>query len=118
MRVAKDGVLDFQQCPQYDEEVDETAVNLMAAVEATYFCAGLCFSPQPSSFPALFYFSNVNNNEGVSNGLCDKYLWEFVNYQTNFGGGFAAGMAGLSLLSFVDPISGLLGGAADSAPCV
>ena len=73
----------------------------MAAVEATYLCSGLCSDPQPSGFPQLFYFSNVNYNEGASNGLCNDYIWKFIQYSSDFGGAMAAGMAGLSLVSFI-----------------
>ena len=73
----------------------------MAAVEATYQCSGICLHQKPVDFPILFYFSDVNNHKGAAKGLCDDEIWSFIKYSSNWGGGMTAGMAALSLLSFV-----------------
>lgn len=73
----------------------------MAAVEATFQCSGICYPQNPQGFPNLFYFSDVNNNKGTAKGLCDDDIWSFIKYSSNWGGGMTAGMAALSLVSFI-----------------
>lgn len=78
------GPVNAVSCPDFDSKKYGYSALLMLGVESAFKCTGVCDDPKPVGMPRLYYFSNINNSNGVApNQRCQDDIWNFLYDQIN-----------------------------------
>ena len=83
MKIDPNGPVNVLGCDGFDGKKYGLEATLMLGVEKAFKCSGVCSKPPaPAGFPRLFYFSDINDNNGkAKDETCENKIWNFLEEQ-------------------------------------